>query len=194
MTRGAIVRGLRRWRLTPDSHRFSTPDSDDGGIIDGRAQSFLPSGQAPRSACPHPGAAWSRAPGPSSIFVLAGQGPRRGRSPVERRTARHRSSPARFTFRTRSLHGHVVGGIGSCSSPLQRCYWAAPRRCPVGSSSGTAGNGVRRLPATSKPWMQIRPCAPHSGPPRCGNNGLHRWWSSHRPGPGASRAFGPGQD
>ena len=131
MTRGAIVRGLRR--LTPDGHRFMTPDSDDGEIIEGRSHSFLPSGQAPLSACPHPGAAWSRAPGPFSIFVLAGQGPRRGRSPVERRTARHRSSPARFTFRTRSLHGLVVGCIGSCSSPLQRCYWAAPRRCPVGS-------------------------------------------------------------
>ena len=57
------------------------------------------------------------------------------------RSARHPLRSARSTVRTRTLHCHVVGGIGSRSSPLRRCYWDCPPQSSVRPSWGAAVDG-----------------------------------------------------
>ena len=68
------------------------------------------------------------------------------------------------------------------SSPLRRCYWDCPPQSSVRPSWGArvAGDFVSR-------GRSAVPAHHVSGIPRCGINGSYRWWSSHRPGPGASQ-------
>ena len=123
---------------------------------------------------------------PPSVITRALR-PYGGAAPSKANRSARLLRSARSIFRTRTLHGLARRRH---RQPLKPPTMVLLGRTPPSSARRSWGARTLERQVAGDFVSRGRSAVPAhhvSGIPRCGINGSYRWWSSHRPGPGASQ-------